>query len=209
MGIDAHVELITGTMFSGKSTELIRRLNRYSHLGLPVQTFKPVIDDRYSVTHATSHDGLQREVIPVTGMKQLLDQLNPQTKVVGIDEVQFLEDSIIDFANTYAQQGGIVVVSGLLKDYRDGYFTFKKSHPNKQPKTMAHLVEIADSILQLKALCKYEEEGPLGNTICGRDATRVQLFIDGKVAPHNAVTIQIGGAESYAPRCRKHFHFYE
>ncbi len=204
---DAQIILVTGTMFSGKSTELIQILNRFEHSDYKVQTFKPIIDDRYGVTHATSHDGLKREVIPVSGMEQLLSELKKDTEVIGIDEVQFLEDTVIDFAEQYANRGGILVASGLLKDYQDKVFPFRSSIPNQTPRTMMDFVKISDSIIQQKALCKYKEVGAGRN--CGREATRVQLYIDGKLAPPDAFSVKIGGAESYSPRCRKHFQFYD
>ena len=208
MAIDGHIELITGTMFSGKSTELIRRLNRYEVLEVPLQVFKPIIDTRYSTDHVTSHDGLCRTVSRISSTVELVSLLKPETKVVGIDEVQFLDDQILGWAHNYAQNGGVVVASGLLKDFRDKYFPFKQvlgTLEQSPQKTMADFLELADHILQLKALCKQKENGG----VCGRDATRVQRYINGQVAPLHSDTVLVGGTESYLPVCRKHFHFYE
>ncbi len=193
------LELIIGTMFSGKSTELIRRINRYEIAGRNVQLFKPALDDRYGRSHIASHDGLKRHVEYVSSAKEILDILDDATRVVGIDEVQFFSSDVIDICEGMANTGRIVVASGLLKDFRDDYFAFRDGQ-----RDMSHFVRAADYMIYLKAICTFESNGE----ICGREATRVQRFIDGKVAPSDSPIIVVGGKESYAPRCREHFSTY-
>ena len=101
MNTRPHLEIIIGTMFSGKSTELIRRINRYEIAGKTVQLFKPTIDDRYSLEHVTSHDGLKRDVTYVKDMNDLYGHLDAKKDVLGIDEIQFLE-SITTNYNFYS-----------------------------------------------------------------------------------------------------------
>ena len=201
MNTRPHLEIIIGTMFSGKSTELIRRINRYEIAGKTVQLFKPTIDDRYSLEHVTSHDGLKRDVTYIKDMDELYGHLDSKIDVLGIDEIQFLESVVVELCNQYANDGGIVVVSGLLKDFRDEYFPFKDGKKN-----MGDLLCDADHVTYLKAICTYKDNG---KKICGNEATRVQRFIDEEVADYDSPVIQVGGTEAYAPRCRNHFQFYE
>ena len=116
---EARLELIVGTMFGGKSTELIRRITRYEIVGRSVQVFGPSIDTRYSKDRITSHDKLQREANYVSSAQELEEKLSPTTQVIGIDEVQFFDSSIIEMCEKYAHQGKIIIVAGLLKDFRD------------------------------------------------------------------------------------------
>ncbi len=197
--IHGTVELIIGTMFSGKSTELIRRINRYEIAGRKVQLFKPSLDNRYGLDNISSHDGLKRDVIYIHGASEILDRLDDSTRVVGIDEVQFFTSDILGICERIADSGRIVVACGLLKDFRDEYFPFRDGEKN-----MADLVRCSDYMIYLKAICTHED----GDEICGREATRVQRFIDGQVAPYDSPIIVVGGKEAYAPRCRQHFVHY-
>jgi thymidine kinase len=197
--IHGTLELITGTMFSGKSTELIRRINRYEIAGRRVQLFKPALDDRYGLADVSSHDGMKRRVEYIDEPHRILEWLDDTTRVVGIDEVQFFTSDILDVCEGMANMGRTVVVSGLLKDFRDEYFPFMDGRLD-----MSDFLRAADYMIYLKAICTSEADGE----ICGREATRVQRFIDGKVAPYDSPTIVVGGKESYAPRCREHFRAY-
>jgi thymidine kinase len=193
------LELIIGTMFSGKSTELIRRVNRYEIAGRKVQLFKPALDDRYGLSDVTSHDGLRRPVEYVGDASAILDRLDDATRVVAIDEVQFFSSGIIEVCDDLAGTGRTVVTSGLLKDFRDEFFPFRDGD-----RDMSDLVRAADYMIILKAICTAEENGE----ICGREATRVQRFTDGKVAPYDSPTVIVAGKTAYAPRCRAHFRAY-
>ncbi len=194
-----HLELIIGTMYSGKSTELIRRVKRYQIAGLKCQLFKPAIDNRYDLEHVTSHDELRQEAKYVENVEEIEKEILAETRVIGIDEVQFMESKVVDFCNYQANKGRIVVAAGLLKDFLDNPFRFKD-----KTKTMADLVPLADHITYLKSICTYKDNG----SICGHEATRVQRYVDNQVAPKNSPLVQVGGKESYSPRCREHFVFY-
>jgi len=193
------LEVITGTMFSGKSTELIRRVNRFEIAGREVQLFKPSIDNRFGLLSISSHDGLEHRVEYISHAGEIRERLDDKTQVVGIDEIQFFTDHIIEICESLANTGRTVVVSGLLKDFRDEFFPFRDGE-----KDLSDLIRNADDVVYLKAICTFAEDGE----ICGRDATRVQRYIDGQVAPYDSPTIVVGGKEAYAPRCRAHFKAY-
>lgn len=197
---EARLEVIAGTMFGGKSSELIRRIRRHEIVGMKVQVFGPSIDTRYGKNSITSHDKLQREASYVNSVQELEEQVYPYTQVVGIDEVQFFDSQVIETCERYANQSKIVIAAGLLKDFRDHYFPFKDGS-----KDMSDLLKAADLTTILSAICNAKN----GNDeICGNDATRVQRFINGEVAPYDSPVVQVGGKESYAPRCRQHYQFY-
>lgn len=200
MNTEPHIEVIIGTMFSGKSTELMRRINRYEVIDKKIQLFKPADDDRYSVREVVSHDGMRKEVIYVPSLEELIRLTRPDTEVLGIDEAQFFESRIVKFCDDYANRGGIAIVSVLLKDYRDRFFEFRDGKADA-----SELIRIADSITPLKALCKFKIRGKS----CGQETTKVQRLIDGEPAPPDSPLKQIGGTESYSPRCRKHFKTYD
>ena len=194
-----HFELIVGTMFSGKSTELIKRAKRYQISGLNVEIFKPSVDDRYSVDKVESHDGLTIKVKNVENSGNIANVMEEGIDVVAIDEVQFFDSGIVDLCDNIAHQEKIAVAAGLLKDFRDKPFAFSDEN-----RDMMDLVTCADEFTHLKAICTHKENG---NT-CGKDATRVQRFVNGEIAPKDAPTVEVGGTDSYAPRCREHFEFY-
>ncbi len=195
-----HLEIIVGTMFSGKSTELIRRINRYEIAGKKVQVFKPALDRRYSLSHVYSHDGLQKKVHNVRDMDELKRLYDPQIKVLAVDESQFLESEIVDFCEQHVIDGGISVVGLLLKDFRDNYFRFKGGKYDT-----SEFIRRADHVVYLKALCTFK----LGEEICGEEATRVQRLIESTVAPKDSPLVLVGGKEAYEPRCRQHYQFYK
>ncbi len=197
---EARLEVIAGTMFGGKSSELIRRIKRHEILGRKVQVFGPSIDTRYGKNSITSHDQLKREASYVSSARELEEILSPAAQVIGIDEIQFFESPIIETCERYAGQGKIVIAAGLLKDFRDEYFPFRDGN-----KTMSDLLKAADITTILTAICDAQDEA---GEICGNDASRVQRFLDGQVAPYDSPVVQVGGKESYAPRCRQHYQFY-
>ena len=202
-----RLEVIAGTMFSGKSTELIRRVNRYEISGLKAQLFKPAIDNRYDVKYVASHDGLTKKVIPVQDFADLRKKYNSKIEVLGVDEPQFLESSIVDLCEEHAQRGGIAIVALLLKDFKDNYFRFKDGRYDA-----SEFLRRADWIISLSAICTHQENNPTQNPeknqTCGRDATRVQRFVNGQVAPADSPLVLVGQKEAYAPRCREHYVFY-
>jgi thymidine kinase len=111
------IEVIAGPMFSGKSEELIRRVTRYGIARIPVQTFKPQIDTRYSTVEVVSHSNLSVEAIPVADSSELLHAVEDRTIVIGIDEGQFFDEGLVDVAADLAAAGKQLIIAGLDLDY--------------------------------------------------------------------------------------------
>lgn len=176
------VEVIAGSMFSGKSEELIRRVRRSMIAKKRVQVFKSHLDNRYSGIFAVgSHDGRTVEAIPVDSASQVAIRLDPFAQVIAIDEVQFLDDGIADVANDLAARGRRVILAGIDTDFRGEPF-------GPMPKLMCQ-AEVVD---KLHAIC----------VLCGAPASRNQRLIDGKPAYWDSPQIMVGGTESYEARCR-------
>ncbi|MEJ2481536.1 MAG: thymidine kinase [Gemmatimonadota bacterium] len=181
-GREGTIEVITGVMFSGKSEELLRRVRRALLARRSVQVFKSHLDDRYSGIHAiSSHDGRRIEACPVSSSRALAEQVDPDVEVVAIDEVQFLDEGIVEVANHLADRGVRVIVAGTDMDFRGEPF----GH-------IGSLLAVAERIDKLHAVC----------VVCGELATRNQRLIEGRPAPAEGPTIQVGGLESYEARCR-------
>ncbi len=182
------LEVITGPMFAGKTTELIKRIERQAFARRKVALFKPSIDTRYSREEVVAHNGLRYEafVVPTdeNGVRRIMETtMREGFEVIGIDEVQFFPIEIVDVLNRLADEGVYVIASGLNLDFKGDPF----------PVTRELLVR-ADNIVYLTAVC----------TVCGRPATRSQRLIDGKPVPRNSPVILVGGRESYEARCREH-----
>jgi thymidine kinase len=177
------IEVITGSMFCGKTDELIRRLRRATIARQKVQVFKPAIDSRYSVEKVTSHAGSEFSAIPVQYTRQILDKLNPDTTIVAIDESQFFDDEIISLTQQLADRGLRVIVAGLDTDFRGEPF-------GPMPTLMAK-AEIVD---KLHAICME----------CGEPASRTQRLVNGKPANYHDPVVIVGAAELYEARCRLH-----
>lgn len=176
-----RIELICGSMFSGKTEELIRRLRRALIARQKVQVFKPVIDDRYHVEKVTSHNGLDFEAQPVSRAADIVEMLNPETTVVAIDEVQFFEPDVVDLVEELADAGKRVIVAGLDTDFRGVPF-------GPIPDLMAR----AEEVDKLHAIC----------VVCGQEASRTQRLIDGQPAAQDDPVVLVGAAEVYEARCR-------
>src|SRR5512141_1026872 len=112
------IEVICGSMFSGKSEELIRRLRRAIIAKQRVQIFKPTIDSRFSDAEIVSHSEMRMPSVSVASSVQLLDKVDHRTEVIGIDEAQFFDEGVVDAAQRLADQGKGVIVAGLDKDFR-------------------------------------------------------------------------------------------
>jgi thymidine kinase len=180
---DGWIEVISGVMFSGKSEELLRRVRRALIARKRVQVFKSHLDDRYAgVFSISSHDGSRLDAHPVSSSVQIAEFVQPDTQVVAIDEAQFLDDGVVKVVNDLADRGIRVIVAGTDMDFRGEPF-------GPLPKLLA----IAEKVDKLHAIC----------VVCGDLATRNQRLIDGKPAPAEGPTIQVGGAERYEARCRK------
>jgi len=177
------IEVISGVMFSGKSEELIRRVRRAILARKKVQVFKSHLDDRYAGIRAvSSHDGGQIDAVPVRSSVELMAQVEEDTEVVAVDEVQFLDPGIVTVANALADRGIRVILAGTDMDFRGRPFG-----------PMPELMAIAEVVDKLHAICVR----------CGNPATRNQRLIDGRPAPAEGPTIHVGGLESYEARCRR------
>src|SRR5262245_19760202 len=174
------LEVICGPMFSGKSEEMIRRLRRAEIAGQRVAIFKPRIDDRYDASDVVSHAGLRMRAVSVDSVAELVARAGGH-EVVGIDEVQFFDDSIVPAALGLADSGVRVVAAGLDQDFRRLPF-------GPMPELLAH-AEFAD---KLQAVCHR----------CGGPATTTQRLVDGLPAPYGGETVLVGAAEQYEARCR-------
>jgi thymidine kinase len=172
------IEVIAGSMFSGKSEELIRRLRRAKIARLKVQVFKPEIDLRYSRDHIVSHSEMRHESRVAHTAAEILAQVEPDTQVVGIDEGQFFDNDLVEVANTLAARGLRVIVAGLDQDY-----TGKPFEP------MPQLLAVAEYITKTHAICVR----------CGQPANYSQrtVEVEGQVV--------VGAADAYEARCRRCF----
>lgn len=177
------VEVICGSMFSGKSEELIRRVRRATFANMTVQVFKPAIDNRYDDKAVVSHNGTSTNAIAIRKSEEIYEHLNPNVDIVAIDEAQFFDDTMVEMAEQLACKGIRVIVAGLDTDFRGEPF-------GPMPKFMA----ICESLTKLSAICP----------ICGSPASRTQRLIDGKPASFDEPIILVGASESYEPRCRHH-----
>jgi thymidine kinase len=175
------IEVIGGVMFSGKSEELMRRVRRATLARKRVQVFKSQLDDRYGIREVISHDNGRVPAEPVSSAAAVMSRVLPQTEVVAIDEVQFLDDGVVAVANALADRGVRVIVAGTDMDFRGEPFG-----------PMGALLAVAEQVDKLTAICVR----------CGELATRNQRLIDGRPAPAEGPTIQVGGLESYEARCR-------
>ncbi len=177
------IELICGSMFSGKSEELIRRVKRAEIARQKVQVFKPALDNRFSERQVSSHSGAHMNATPVQSAAEIMQRVAPETDVVAIDEVQFFDWAIADVANALADQGKRVILAGLDLDFRAEPF-------GPMPLLMAQ----AEELEKLHAICM----------VCGAPATRTQRLIDGRPAAYEDPIILVGASETYQARCRKH-----
>lgn len=177
------IEVITGSMFCGKTEELIRRLRRARIAHQTVQVFKPILDTRYALEKVKSHSGNEFEAQPIARAAQILQDLQPQTTVVGIDEAQFFDDEILAVVQTLANRGVRVIIAGLDTDFRGEPFG-----------TMPTLMAIAERVDKLHAICM----------VCGELACRTQRLVNGKPANYYDPIVIVGAAELYEARCREH-----
>ncbi len=172
------IEVICGPMFSGKSEELIRRLRRAEIARQRVQIFKPGIDQRYSEDHIVSHSELKIRSDSVKDAAELESKLDRRVEVIGIDEVQFLGEGIVDVVVRLADVGKRIVIAGLDTDYLGRPF-----HP------MPELLAVADEITKTLAICMQ----------CGNPAKHTQRLVASKDL------IVVGAAGMYEARCRRCF----
>ncbi len=178
------IEVIVGPMFSGKSEELIRRVKRLEYAKKSVLIFKPQLDNRYADDQVVSHAKRATKSKNIFTAIEILNYIDAQTSAVAVDEVQFLDEGIIDVAQSLASRGIRVILAGLDTDFRGEPFH-----------VTARLLAIGEYIQKLTAIC----------VICGAPATRTQRIIGGHPASYDDPIIKVGAAEAYEARCR-HCH---
>ena len=177
------IEVVCGSMFSGKTDELIRRLIRATIAKQKVQVFKPAIDVRYAVEKVTSHAGSDYDAMPVQKAREIPEKVEPDTTVVGIDEAQFFDPEVIQVAEDLATRGIRVLVAGLDTDFRGEPFG-----------PMPILMSMAEHVDKLHAICM----------VCGDEASRTQRLVNGKPARFDDPVVIVGASEMYEARCREH-----
>jgi thymidine kinase len=176
------MEVIAGSMFSGKTEELLRRVRRATIARKRVQVFKSHLDDRYAGLWAvSSHDRRTFDATPVDSSSQILLRLDPMAQVIAIDEVQFLDAGIVSVVSGLADRGRRVIMAGIDTDFRGEPFG-----------PMPQLMAMAEVVDKLHAIC----------VLCGSPASRTQRLLEGKPAPYDSPTIMVGAADSYEARCR-------
>lgn len=181
---DGWIEIICGSMFAGKTEELIRRINRVHYAKKSIVVFKPAIDNRYDDKAVVSHANKRVDSIPVKTSQEILDNLNSLPYAVAIDEVQFFDKGLIDIVERLANSGVRVILAGLDLDFRGEPFGI-----------MPELLARAEYITKLQSICQ----------VCGAPATRTQRIIDGRPADYDDPIILVSASEKYEPRCR-HCH---
>jgi thymidine kinase len=176
--------VITGSMFSGKTEELIRRARRALYARRSVQVFKHALETRSDFTEIRTHNGVLHEAVPVSSSTEMLERVEETADVVAVEEAQFFDEGIVEVCRRLADGRRDVIVAGLDMNFRGQPFG-----------PMPALLAEADEVVKLRAICAR----------CGRDASRSQRLIAGEPAPASAPIILVGAQESYEARCR-HCH---
>ncbi len=169
------LEVICGSMFSGKTEELIRRLVRARIARQTVLAFKPAIDDRYGRDHVTSHNGQRIPSLEVDTAAEILEHVRADTRVIGIDEAQFLGMPLVEVVEELAGRGHRVIVAGLDQDYRGRPF-----------EPIPQLLAVAESVTKTMAVCM----------VCGAPANRTQRLVAAEER------VLVGAGDAYEARCR-------
>ncbi|EGF87300.1 thymidine kinase [Gemella haemolysans] len=179
------IECICGSMFSGKSEELLRRIKRGVIAKQKILLFKPSIDNRYEENMVSTHNGNSYESVNIDKAEQIYDYIiDKKYDIIGIDEVQFFDEKIVEVINKLADDGIRVIVAGLDMDFKAEPF-----HP------MPEIMAVSEMVTKLHAVCNK----------CGKEASRSQRLIDGEPARYDDPIVVIGASESYEARCR-HCH---
>src|SRR5688572_7146534 len=179
------IEVICGPMFSGKTEELIRRLRRAKIARQRVVVFKPRIDNRYDEIQIVSHSSQKISSIPVedpSAMAHCLEHLDAPVDVVGVDEAQFFDESLVPFVERLANAGTRVVIAGLDQDYLGRPFG-----------AMPNLLAVADVVTKQYAVC----------VVCGAPASKSQRIADEKIPEVSDEQVLVGAEQLYEARCRR------
>lgn len=178
-----RIELICGSMFSGKTEELIRRVRRARIARQSVQIFKPAVDTRFTKGRVTSHNGQDDEAVTCLSAADILIHLDPATTVVAVDEAQFFDLGLIQVIEQLAARDIRIIAAGLDLDFRGEPFG-----------PIPELLARAEDVTKLHAIC----------VVCGEEASRTQRLVDGQPARFDDPVIMVGASESYEARCRQH-----
>ena len=181
---DGWIEVVCGSMFAGKTEELIRRIKRMDYAKKEVLVFRPRIDNRYSDTELVSHSNYRHVAITIDSAKDISAFVKDTTYAIAVDEAQFFDSSLVEVAEEFANKGLRVILAGLDKDFRGEVFGI-----------MGELLVRAEFVDKLSAICN----------VCGNPATRTQRLIEGQPAHYNDPIVLVGASEAYEPRCR-HCH---
>ncbi|NMA12824.1 MAG: thymidine kinase [Chloroflexi bacterium] len=179
----AQIEVICGSMFCGKTEELIRRLRRAIIAREKVVVFKPIIDNRYVVERVHSHAGIEIDAIPIHDINDVYKHIDKDTAVVGIDEAQFFGEDIVKIVVDLSDHGIRVILAGLDMDFRAEPFGM-----------MPILMAKAEKVDKLTAICM----------VCGQPATRTQRIVNGEPANYHEPIVIVGASEMYEARCKLH-----
>ena len=183
-----QITVITGSMFAGKSEELIRLTRRALYAKRKVQVFKPSIDKRYDVAKVVTHMKVKHRAIPVRNTAELRSKIHKRTEVIVIEEAQFFDQSLVDLAVEMADEGRHIILAGLDQDFR------------RQPfGPMPALLAAADEVVKLRAICMK----------CGNTASHTYRSINGKPVHTDDPIVLIGATETYEARCRNCFELRE
>ncbi len=169
------IEVICGSMFSGKTEELIRRIHRAEYARQKIMAFKPIIDNRYDDKNIVSHSQMQTPSIPIADVSEIYQYLADDVEVVAIDEAQFFDESLIGICNDLADRGIRVIVAGLDQDYKGNPFG-----------CIPQMLAVAEYVTKNLAICLK----------CGNPANRTQRTV------HRGEQILVGSTEAYEARCR-------
>ncbi len=175
------ITVICGSMFAGKSEELIRLARRALYARKKVQVFKPTIDNRYDESNVVTHLGVAHNAVAVRSVRDLCTKIDGDTEIVLIEEAQFFDESLADVAVKLADEGREVILAGLDQDFRREPFG-----------PMGRLMAVADEVVKLRAICMN----------CGQPASHTYRVIDGKPAHWDDPIVLIGATEAYEARCR-------
>lgn len=181
--LNGTIEVITGSMFSGKTDELIRRLRRAKIARQEVLVVKPRIDTRSGSDKVASHAGSEFEASPIESPADIKRLISDDITVLAVDEAQFFDDTICGIVQELADGGLRVIVAGLDTDFRAEPFG-----------PMPELMALAERVDKLHAICM----------VCGGLASRTQRLIDGQPARYDEPVVVVGASELYEARCREH-----
>lgn len=181
---DGWIEVICGSMFAGKTEELIRRITRIRLAKKDVIVFKPVIDNRYDKMAVVSHSNRKIDAIPINSSQEVLGKIHELPYAVAFDEAQFFDEGLIDIMERLANSGVRVIVAGLDMNFKGEPFGI-----------MPQILARAEYITKLQAICQ----------VCGAPATRTQRIINGHPADYDDPIILVSASEKYEARCR-HCH---